>query len=315
MSDARTQEPVTPPGGDGLLRVRLDLAYDGAGFSGWAAQPGRRTVEGELTDALARVLRDPAVRLVVAGRTDAGVSARGQVVHLDVDPAAWAALPGRAVGRPGAPSPGDALVRRLAGMLPGDVVVRRAGLAPTGFDARFGALRRRYAYRVVDDPRAVDPLRRGEVHVVRRALDVAVMDRAAGALLGEHDWLPFCRPREGASTVRTLLRHGWRRDDGGVLVADVEADAFCHHMVRALVGAALAVGEGRRDEGWPARVLAAGVRDPAVALAPARGLVLEEVVYPPAEQLAAQARRARTFRGPAAGPGRQGAAGGGRVEA
>ncbi|MEJ5867777.1 tRNA pseudouridine synthase A [Pseudokineococcus sp. 5B2Z-1] len=280
--------------------MRLDVAYDGAGFAGWAAQPGLRTVEDELSGALGRVLRRPAPRLVVAGRTDAGVSARGQVVHVDVEEAAWTALPGRAAGSPGAPSPGRALLRRLAGVLPADVVVRGARPAPAGFDARFGALRRRYAYRVVDDPAARDPLRRGEVLVVRRTLDVAAMARAASPLLGEHDWLPYCRPRAGASTVRTLLRLGWSRAADGVVVADVEADAFCHHMVRSLVGACLAVGEGRRDEGWPARVLAAGVRDPAVAVVPAHGLVLEEVVYPSDEELAAQAVRARSYRGPVA---------------
>ncbi|WP_422631809.1 tRNA pseudouridine synthase A [Pseudokineococcus basanitobsidens] len=293
----------------GVVRVRLDLAYDGAGFSGWAAQPGRRTVEGELTAALSRVLRSAPPRLVVAGRTDAGVSARGQAAHLDLPADSWRSLPGRSGGRPDGPAPGEALVRRLAGVLPEDVVVRSARPAPPGFDARFGALSRRYAYRVADGASARDPLRRGEVLAVRRRLDAAAMDRAAGLLLGEHDWLPFCRPREGASTVRTLLRHGWTREEGGVLVADVEADAFCHHMVRSLVGACLAVGEGRRDEGWPARVLAAGVRDPAVAVVPARGLVLEEVRYPDDEALAAQARRARTRRGPVHAPGVTTAAG------
>lgn len=299
------------------MRVRLDLAYDGAGFAGWAAQPGLRTVEGELSQALGRVLRAPSPRLVVAGRTDAGVSARGQVVHADLPRAAWEALPGRAARRADPPTPGASLLRRLSGVLPEDVVVRSARPAPPGFDARFGALRRRYAYRVVDDPASRDPLRRREVLVVRRRLDEAAMARAAAPLLGEHDWLPYCRPREGASTVRTLLRLDWSRQDDGVLVADVEADAFCHHMVRSLVGAGLAVGEGRRDDGWPGRVLAAGVRDPAVTVVPARGLVLEEVVYPPDAELAAQADRSRVHRGPAGprgGPGARAGAAGGRVE-
>ena len=293
--------PADPRGepGEAQLRVRLDLAYDGAGFAGWASQPGLRTVEGELSRALGRVLRRPAPRVVVAGRTDAGVSARGQVVHVDVPVGAWEALPGRAAGRAAPPTPEDSLLRRLAGVLPEDVVVRGARPAPPGFDARFGALRRRYAYRVVDDPASRDPLRRREVLVVRRRLDETAMARAAAPLVGEHDWLPFCRPREGASTVRTLLRLDWSRRPDGVLVADVEADAFCHHMVRSLVGASLAVGEGRRDEGWPARVLAAGVRDPAVPVVPPHGLVLEEVVYPPDAELAAQARRARVHRGTA----------------
>lgn len=294
-----------------MLRVRLDLSYDGSGFSGWAAQPGRRTVEGTVSAALGTVLRAQPPRLVVAGRTDSGVHARGQVAHLDLPVDAWAALPGRARSRPAVP-PGTSLVRRLAGVLPPDVVVHAATPAPAGFDARFSALRRRYAYRVAEGPQVLDPLRRGWVLAVRGPLDVEAMDAAASALAGEHDWLPFCRPREGASTVRTVRRFGWRRDDG-LVVADVEADAFCHHMVRSLVGASLAVGEGRRDVGWPARVLAAGARDPAVAVAPAHGLVLEEVTYPLPAEMATQAaltRRVRTLPGERS----RGAVGGGRVE-
>nr|WP_240894828.1 tRNA pseudouridine(38-40) synthase TruA [Kineococcus siccus] len=270
------------------------MGYDGTAFAGWAEQPGLRTVQGVLTGALARVLRmDPAPRLVVAGRTDAGVHARGQVVHVDVPRAAWDAAPGRS-----AVAPAQALVRRLAGVLPPDVRVHAARLAPAGFDARFSALRRRYAYRVCDDPAGAPPLRRLDVLAVRRPLDVAAMDAAAAQLVGLHDFAAYCRPREGATTVRTLLRYGWRRDDGDdrLVVADVQADAFCHSMVRALVGAALAVGEGRRPVAWPAQVLAAAVRDPAVAVVGPHGLCLEEVAYPPDDELAARAREARAVR-------------------
>ncbi|GAB2684801.1 tRNA pseudouridine(38-40) synthase TruA [Thalassiella azotivora] len=273
------------------MRVRLDLSYDGTAYSGWAAQPSRRTVEGVLADALGRVLRAAPPRLTVAGRTDAGVHARGQVVHLDLPAAAWSALPGR-----GTSGPGEALVRRLAGVLPDDVVVRAAGPAPDGFDARFSALSRRYAYRVADRPDLRDPLRRRDVLWHRRELDVAAMTSAWRPLVGEHDWLPYCRPREGATTVRTVLELDWRRDGDGVAVARVVADAFCHHMVRSLVGAALAVGEGRRPVEWPHDVLVAGVRDPAVAVAPAHGLTLEEVRYPEDDRLADRARQARRRR-------------------
>jgi tRNA pseudouridine38-40 synthase len=280
-------------GDGGPVRVRLDLEYDGTAFSGWAAQPGLRTVQGDLTAALATVLRLPAqdVTLVVAGRTDAGVHARGQVCHVDVPVGAWAALPGRS-DLP----PGEALVRRLRGLLGTDVRVRRAGLAPSGFDARFSALRRRYAYRVGDHPAGVPPLRR--VHVLHhpRPLDAAAMDDAAGRLVGLADFAAFCRHREGATTVRTLLEYRWQRGADGLLEARVVADAFCHSMVRALVGAVLAVGDGRRDAGWPAAVLAARVRDPGVAVVPPHGLVLEEVVYPPDGELAARAREARAVR-------------------
>lgn len=276
-----------------VLRVRLDLQYDGTDFSGWAAQPGRRTVQGVLTEACGRVLRVPVgdVALVVAGRTDAGVHATGQVCHLDVPVAAWGAVPGRS-DLP----PEGALLRRLTGVLPADVRVVAAAVAPSGFDARFSALRRRYAYRVADHPAGAPPLRRRDVLAHHRPLDVAAMDAAARALTGLHDFAAFCRRREGATTVRTLLEHSWSRDADGLLMARVVADAFCHSMVRALVGAALAVGDGRQDPGWPLAVLGAGVRDPGVTVAPPHGLVLEEVVYPPDAELAGRAREARAVR-------------------
>lgn len=272
----------------GFVRVRLDIGYDGREFSGWATQAGRRTVQETVEEALARVIRltEPA-RLTVAGRTDAGVHAIGQVAHVDLPAPVWA-------------DERELLVRRLAGVLPPDVRVRAASAAPEGFDARFSALARRYAYRVCDDPAGPDPLRRHVTVAYKRPLDAAVMDEASRALVGEHDFAAYCRPREGATTVRTLLRYAWCRDADGVLVADVEADAFCHNMVRALVGAAVAVGEGRRPVGWPAEVLARGVRDSAVTVLPAHGLTLVEVRYPPDAELAARAARARNRRVPPA---------------
>lgn len=272
------------------MRIRLDLSYDGTDFHGWATQPGLRTVQGTVEAALATALRVPEVALTVAGRTDTGVHARGQVVHLDVDAGAVAASAGRSTD-----PPLEALVRRLGGLLPGDVRVHRAVEAPDGFDARFGALWRRYAYRIADDPSAVDPLERGHVLAWRRPLDVAAMDAAARTLTGEHDFASFCKRREGATTVRTLLDFGWERRDG-LVVATVRADAFCHSMVRSLVGCSIAVGEGRRPVAWAAEVLAAARRDPAVVVVPPHGLVLEEVRYPPDGELAVQAERARVVR-------------------
>lgn len=274
------------------LRIRIDLSYDGTGFSGWAAQPGRRTVEGTLGDALTTILRSPTpVRLVVAGRTDAGVHARGQVCHADVDPVEWEKVRGRSA-RPVE----EAAATRLRGILPADLTIRRVRVAPEGFDARFSALRRRYLYRICDDPAALDPLRRYDTVLVRGPLDVQRMDAAARSLLGLHDFAAFCKRRQGATTVRTLLDHRWDRAPDGTVQATVVADAFCHSMVRSLVGAVVPVGEGRRPVEWPAQVLAARRRDPAATVMPACGLSLEEVVYPPAEELAARAEQARAVR-------------------
>ncbi len=273
--------------------MRLDLGYDGTDFSGWALQPGRRTVAGVLLGGLATVLRtaEDDLALVVAGRTDAGVHATGQVCHVDVPSAAWAAVPGRSSLPPHA-----SLLRRLRGVLPGDVRVHAATPAPEGFDARFAAVHRRYAYRLCDDPAGVPPLRRRDVVAWPRPLDPAAMQAAATGLVGLHDFAPFCRRREGATTIRTLLEYGWSRDADGFVVARVVADAFCHSMVRALVGAVAAVGDGRRPAAWPGEVLAGGVRDPGVTVAPAHGLVLEHVAYPPDADLADRAAQARAVR-------------------
>lgn len=274
------------------MRLRIDFAYDGTAFSGWAAQPGRRTVEAELSEGLTKILRAPEpVRLVVAGRTDAGVHAAGAVCHADVDESAYAALPGRS-GR----TPEEAAVTRLNGVLPVDVVVRSVCPAPEGFDARFSALQRRYRYRLCDELTRLDPVRRHDTVVHRRPLDVAAMDIASRKLLGLRDFAAFCKQREGATTVRTLLVYSWRRTEDGVLEATVVADAFCHSMVRSLVGAVVPVGEGRRETGWPATVLAAGRREPAVTVMPPHGLSLMEVVYPTDDALAARAEQARAVR-------------------
>ena len=265
------------------MRIRLDVAYDGTGFHGWAAQPGLRTVEGELAAAMATVLRVPSVSLTCAGRTDAGVHARGQVVHIDLDVL---------------PEDPARLARRLNGVLADDLRVRRVVEAPDGFDARFSALWRRYAYRVADRPELADPLRRGQVLAWGRPLDEAAMNAASVALLGEHDFAAFCKQREGATTIRTPARPACgRASRPGCWSRDVRADAFCHSMVRSLVGCLLAIGEGRRTVAWAAEVLAAGQRDSAVAVAPAHGLTLEEVGYPPDAELGARVEVTRARRG------------------
>lgn len=268
----------------GFVRVRLDLAYDGQDFSGWAKQRERRTVQGELEGALRTVTRSSETfELTVAGRTDAGVHARGQVAHVDLPEALWA-------------EHRDRLLRRLAGRLPHDVRVWKVAEAPPGFNARFSAIWRRYAYRVTDHPGGVDPLLRGHVLWHDWPLDVAAMNAASERLLGEHDFVAYCKKRDGATTIRTLQRLDWARGADGVITATVRADAFCHNMVRSLVGALLFVGDGHRPPGWPAKVLSAGVRDSAVHVVRPHGLTLEEVGYPADDQLAARNRESRNKR-------------------
>lgn len=262
-----------------MQRLRLDLSYDGTGFHGWATQPGLRTVQGELETAIATVLRLPrAPRLTVAGRTDTGVHARGQVAHVDLE-------------RGNAP----ALERRLQRILPADISLRSVSIAPAGFDARFSALERRYVYRIDDGPTA-DPLTRGHVVAWPKLLDVAAMNAAASHLVGEHDFAAFCRKRAGATTIRTLLELSSVRSAEGVIETTVRADAFCHSMVRALMGALVAVAEGRHGATWAGEVLASAARDSRVKVMPAHGLVLEQVVYPPDDQLAARAATSRQVR-------------------
>nr|MDT0661061.1 tRNA pseudouridine(38-40) synthase TruA [Micromonospora sp. DSM 115978] len=264
------------------VRVRLDLGYDGTAFSGWAVQPGRRTVAGVLADGLGKLFGPAGARgLTVAGRTDAGVHAVGQVCHVDVVAEAWSSWSGT-------------LVRRLAGVLPADVRIHAVTEVPVDFDARFSATFRRYAYRVTDAPYGAEPLRRHETLAWPRPLDLAALNAAAAGLVGEHDFAAFCRRKENATTVREVNLLDWRRDPDGVLVATVQADAFCQAMVRSLVGAMLFVGDGRRPADWPAGLLSARERSSAVTVAPAHGLTLMAVGYP--EDPAEYARRAATTR-------------------
>jgi tRNA pseudouridine38-40 synthase len=242
-------------------------------------------VQSEVEQALARVLRVDAA-LTVAGRTDSGVHALGQVAHLDVPEAVWSGL-------------GATLLRRLAGVLPDDVRVTAVGPAPLSFHARYGALWRRYAYRVTDARYGAMPLRRTDTLAWPRDLDVARMARASALLLGERDFAAYCRRRERATSVRVLQRFAWSREADGVLTATVQADAFCHQMVRSLVGAVLAVGDGRQDESWPVSLLARTVRADRVIVAPAHALTLLAVGYPAEDDLAARSARTQGRRSPA----------------
>ncbi|MBM0256808.1 tRNA pseudouridine(38-40) synthase TruA [Micromonospora sp. 4G55] len=258
---------------DERTRLRLDVSYDGTDFSGWAAQPTRRTVAGVLTQTLDLVLgAGTATGLTVAGRTDAGVHATGQVCHLDLPTAVWREHDGR-------------LLRRLARLLPTDVRVRAMSEVPADFDARFSATFRRYEYRVTDAPWGAEPLRRHDTLAWPKPLDLAALNAAAAGLVGEHDFAAYCRRKENATTLREVTRLDWRRDPDGILVATVQADAFCQAMVRSLVGAMLVAGDGRRPVEWPASLLSRRERSSEVTVAAAHGLTLVAVGYPddPAE--------------------------------
>lgn len=281
------------------MRIRLDIAYDGTHFRGWARQPGLRTVQETIESALARVLGG-SVRLVVAGRTDAGVHASGQVAHVDLDEEQQRRLLARRTRHPEATADDRvaALAARLTGVLGAysDVAVMRTSMAPEGFDARFSAVWRRYEYRIADVVSGYDPLERLRTTTVRAELDAQAMDAAARSLIGLHDFAAYCKPREEATTIRTLLEFDWRRDERGVLVANVKADAFCHSMVRALVGACVAVGEGRLGVDDVVDIRDGLERVPEVKVLAARGLTLTAVGYPADELLAQRAEQTRARR-------------------
>lgn len=284
------------------MRMRVDLGYRGTRFHGWAAQPGLRTVQGQVETALAQILRRP-VRVTVAGRTDAGVHARRQTLHLDLEDGE----PERLIGRRAERSAATGLVTRLRGVLRSqhadDIVVHSAQPVPADFDARFSAVWRAYSYRLADAQSFQDPLAQDFTAQVKGTLDHEAMAVAACEAVGLHDFLPFCKPRPGATTIRTLHEFAVSRDTDGLIVFALRADAFCHHMVRALVGGLVKVGQGSWPVTRPAQLLAAAESGntaeselgPMYVMAP-QGLVLEEIGYPEPEhwgQRAAQTRAKR----------------------
>ncbi|GAB3294875.1 tRNA pseudouridine(38-40) synthase TruA [Parasphingorhabdus pacifica] len=288
-------EPAASFGGGGFVRLRLDVSYDGTDFSGWARQPDQRTVQALLEDALAKQPPGRSVprSVVVAGRTDAGVHASGQVVHVDVVPFGSAADSRLPLDESGIPDL-ERMCYRWNRILPGDVRVLGARVAPEGFDARFSAMRRHYRYQVSDAPWGVDPLRRRDTLAWNRPLDVDRLNAASEELLGLNDFAAFCKQREGATTVRELQHFSWQREEPHLVAVRVSADAFCHSMVRSLVGTLLKVGDGRHGAGWPGGLLREGERTSAVA--PAHGLTLLGVDYPADEELADRAARTRAVR-------------------
>lgn len=281
---------------DGSIRLRLDLAYRGAPFHGWARQPDLLTVQGRLEEALSLITRQP-ILLTVAGRTDAGVHARGQVAHLDVPKEFWLSL---SRGREESDElRGERLRARLEGLagrgLNGALAIKQVRVVPKDFDARFSALSRTYRYLICDDPRAQDPCRL-DIARTSSPLEEEKMQVAAQALCGEHDFLPFAKPREGATTVRTLHSFNISRPHDGIVQAMIRADAFCHSQVRFMMGALIEIGRGKYEPNWIGELLAAGVRDQRVPLADGRGLNLWEVAYPPEDEYALQAQKAKVVR-------------------
>lgn len=282
-------------------RVRLDFGYDGTDYAGWAKQPGLRTVQGELEAAVHQLFGyqgDPIV-LTVAGRTDAGVHADAQVAHLDLPPEKVARL-AKLRGMDGKPDPNIAgsLKRRINGVLGAhaDAWVHDARVVSSDFDARFSALSRSYRYRIADTLARKDPIVRRTTLWYTMRLDLDVLDETARRLVGLHDYAAYCRPRPGATTIRNLTDFHWTREADGVLIAELTADAFCHSMVRSLVGACIATSQGRMKPGEAEELFDQGDRGLDYAVAPAHGLVLTGVSYPEDALLAARAELTRQRR-------------------
>ena len=266
-------EPTLYPE-SGFRRLRLDLSYDGTNFSGWAVQPDRRTVQQVIEDAISTVAQAKA-ETIVAGRTDAGVHATGQVIHVDV---------------PETLELSD-LAYKLNRILDEDIRINQISIAPPAFHARFSALRRYYEYRILDENKVIPPLVRFNTESWYRPLDVDVMNQASALLLGTHNYAAFCKFREGATTIRTLETFSWRRDRDGYLIGDVIADAFCYSMVRNLVGAIVCVADGRKDLSWISTLLEDKERVSDSLVFPARGLSLYKVDYPTDAELLERAAK------------------------
>ena len=262
----------------GFRRLRLDIAYDGTHFFGWATQPGHRTLQDLVEEAISRISQTN-IDSIVAGRTDAGVHATGQVIHVDVPDAMF-----------------DReltyldLRYKLNRILDEDVRIMNVSDAPQGFHARFSALRRYYSYKILDNNDVIAPLSRHDVTSWYRPLDAVRMNEASELLLGHHDFAAFCKFKVGGTTSRTLEKYEWRRSDEGLLVADVVADAFCYSMVRNLVGAVVCVADGRQSPDWIEQLLANKERVSDSLVFPARGLTLYQVDYPSNDQLLERAK-------------------------
>jgi tRNA pseudouridine38-40 synthase len=264
-------EPTLYPE-SGFLRLRIDLAYDGTNFSGWGKQPDRRTVQEEVEKALTTATQSK-IESIVAGRTDAGVHATGQVIHVDVPESINL----------------DEIAYKLNRILDEDIRIIQVSIAPEAFHARFSALRRSYIYKILDKNFPVPPINRFDIASWYRPLEVDSLNEASALVLGHHDFAAFCKFREGGTTIRTLEKFQWERQ-GDLLVASVVADAFCYSMVRNLVGAAVCVADGRKESSWMGELLANKERVSDSLVFPARGLTLSSVEYPTNDQLLERAK-------------------------
>lgn len=262
------KEPTLTPE-SGFLRIRIDFSYDGTNFSGWAKQPDQRTIQGEIESSLEAITRNP-VALQVAGRTDAGVHASAQVAHFD--------LPDR--DQNGHEWDLTDLTYRLNRMLPEDIRIHQTSLAPKFFHARFSALSRSYIYKIADGGQLLPPLLRYDTATWYRPLDIEKMNEAISPLLGQHDFASYCKARDTGTTIRTLQEFIFRREVNNFITAAIRADAFCHSMVRSLIGAAVCVGEGRFEPGWMKEILEGKERIGESLVFPARGLTLVNITYP-----------------------------------
>ncbi len=274
---------------NGLIRFRINLAYDGTNYWGFAKQTGFATVQGELLTALTTAFGESKTDfdMRVAGRTDAGVHAYDQVIHIDLSQEQLKRL-GRTKG----------FLGKLNDLLPEDIRIHSVEPAPPGFDARFSASYRRYRYRIADGEASKNPLKQRYTHWIKHPLDITAMQLAAFELIGLHDYASFCRAKVGATTIRQVREITVRRNltDDNVIEVELQADAFCHNMVRSIVGGLVAAGEGKAGPSDIAATLARRTRVGSYKVSPARGLTLIEIGYPADDQLAEQAERARNMR-------------------
>ena len=271
----------------GLTRFRIDLAYDGTDFAGWAKQPKLRTVQGELLRALQQIFGASSddFFMRVGGRTDAGVHADHQVCHVDLSDTQLSRL-----GR----NPLSAA--RLNSLLPTDVAILKVSKAPKGFDARFSSIGRSYVYAIADANCKPNPKETRYTLTVSKKLSLEKMSAAGKKLLGLRDFGAFCKPRPGATTIRNLRKLAVKRSGDGRILIEVSADAFCHNMVRALVGALIAAGEGRITPTELSKIQQEAKRTSAFKVVGPQGLTLTKISYPPARDLAKQAEKARNTR-------------------